>query len=122
MAASAERLNRADNAASEQSSSEDSISISELARRIKAQKNPEQSWKLTYNDVAEWLIKHGYMVKEKSTTDSLLRRPTALGERIGIHIETRVGEKGEYLAVLLNQNAQCLILEHLDDILEGQTN
>ena len=122
VAASAERLNRADNAASEQSSSEDSISISELVRRIKVQKDPEQSWKLTYNDVAEWLISHGYMVKEKRTTDSLLRRPTALGERIGIHIEARVGEKGEYLAVLLNQNAQRFIMEHLDDILEGQAN
>ena len=95
-----------------------SISISELARRITAVKDSEQDGSIKYLHIANWLVSNGDLIEETSDSDSMKRRPTPRGEAKGIIVETRQNAKGKYTTVFLNENAQRYILASLDLIVD----
>ena len=94
------------------------IAISEITRRINEVTIGTIKKKLSYREIASWLIDEGYLELNQLKNDKLKRRPTSLGNQIGIEIENRKGTKGEYQVVVYTFNAQKFIVDHLQSIFE----
>jgi len=94
------------------------IPISEIARRINALNTDIQSGTLSYKDIAAWLVQEGYLEERPSEEDNLKRRPTQKGKELGIDLEIRNNEKGEYKVVVYNYQAQKFIIDHLQNMLD----
>ena len=69
--------------------------------------------------VTNWLLEKKLMVKQTDAEGKSVRVPTPAGAGIGIMMERRQGQYGEYTAVYYNQAAQQFIVDHLDEILGG---
>lgn len=92
------------------------ISVSEIAARISALCGEENMRKLKYKSIITWLVGVGAL-EDVDVNGKIRRRPTAMGEQLGIHMERRLGQAGEYWAVLYDRGAQAFILDNLEAIL-----
>ncbi len=102
-------------------SSDDPIPITEISRRINALTTDAQGTILSYKDIAAWLLDEGYLEDSHSEEDNLKRRPTLMGNQIGIELELRNGKNGEYKVVVYTYDAQKFIIDHLQDIFDYLT-
>lgn len=79
------------------------IPISEIERRINALIQPEEMKKLTYKQIADWLMETGFLklvVKDDGKT-----------------VEERQSLRGPYTVVVYNRSAQQFILDNLDAVI-----
>ena len=97
--------------------SERPISVSEMVRQLNDLSQADNMKKLTYNQVADWLISQGVFVGIAEQSGRKTKRPTEKGALLGITVENRTGQHGPYTAVLFDLNAQQFIISHLPDIL-----
>lgn len=95
------------------------IPVSEITRRINELIDTEQMAKITYRQIAEWLIEAGFLTMENDQNGKHYRRPSPAGEKLGIFTERRQSERGPYTVTLYCQEAQQFIVDHLDAILEN---
>ena len=64
-----------------------------------------------------WLLQKGLLRKELGPDGKNQRVPTNAGYSIGISLQSRQGQYGEYAAVVYNESAQRFLLDHLEEIL-----
>ncbi len=94
----------------------DSVSISELARRLSENTSYHLPRKLRYDDIASWMIETGDLMKSEEAGKAAMI-PTHKGESHGIKRGKRVNSKGiEYIGVFLEHSAQEYVTENLDSI------
>ena len=92
------------------------IPISDLIRQLNEMRS-ESMKRITARSVGVWLVTIGAL---ETVTDKLGRthkRPTDAGRALGISMETRVSDRGEYPIVVYNAEAQQFIVENLYEIL-----
>lgn len=95
------------------------LSISEIARRINELGDPEKEMKkLPYTAIMQWLLSAGVLEENLELNGRRSKRPTRMGEELGISTEMRQTAHGEYLIVVYSREAQQFILDNLDAILE----
>lgn len=94
------------------------IRISEFAETISLAAGDPSRKKLKPTDITNWLLAKGYLQKEPGPDGKQRRVPTELGVRSGIHGELVQGASGTYLSISYDANAQRMILDHLEEILE----
>lgn len=94
------------------------IRISDLTERINHAAADPSRKKLKATDLTNWLLEHGFLQKELGPDGKQRRAPTELGVRCGITAQMQQGANGYYLAISYDANAQRLILDHLEEILQ----
>ena len=94
----------------------ESITVSEIAKRIYAMADNENMEKVSYRQINQWLLNIGMLYLHDFGGKKLVKRPTEEGNQIGIKVETRMGRYGEYQVVLYNEDAQRFILDNLEAV------
>ena len=92
------------------------ISASELARRMNNAAGTQDCKKITYRQITDWLVEVG-MLKLVENVAGTQRRPTESGKKMGISVESRIGQTGPYQVVLYSAEAQRFIVDNVDAIM-----
>ena len=92
------------------------ISASELARRMNNAAGAQDCKKITYRQITDWLVEVG-MLKLVENVAGTQRRPTESGKKMGISVESRIGQSGPYQVVLYSAEAQRFIMDNVDAIM-----
>ena len=92
------------------------ISASELARRMNNAVGAQDCKKITYRQITDWLVEVG-MLKLVENVAGTQRRPTESGKKMGISVESRIGQSGPYQVVLYSAEAQRFIVDNVDGIM-----
>ena len=92
------------------------ISASELARRMNNAAGAQDCKKITYRQITDWLVEVG-MLKLVENVAGTQRRPTESGKKMGISVESRIGQSGPYQVVLYSAEAQRFIVDNVDVIM-----
>ena len=96
--------------------SNEPLSITHIVKRFNKLCNNESMKKLTYKNIASWLMSEGLICK-KDMNGSNRTMPTQLGLDLGIVTELRTSSKGEYYAVLYSNGAQHYIVDNFYNII-----
>lgn len=97
--------------------SEEPVYISQLVDRINETVGNGQMKKLKTTTITNWLLEKGFLEKQTGADGKSRRVPTASGIGIGLMVQTRQGQYGEYQNVLYDVGAQRFVLDHLLSIL-----
>ena len=97
--------------------SEQSIAVSDIAKRIYAAAKNENMSKLSYRQINQWLLNIGMLCLCDEGGKAFVKRPTEEGLKLGITVESKMGRYGEYKVVLYNEMAQRFIVDNIDAIL-----
>jgi hypothetical protein len=98
--------------------SNEPLMISRFMERINAAVDSNTMRKLPPTAVTEWMTAHD-LLTVVTEAEKNKKIPTASGRQLGLMLETRQGTRGQYDAVLYNENAQRFILEHLEEIIRS---
>lgn len=91
--------------------------VNELCARINSAKN-EGSVRVSNVAVKSWLVRNG-LVEYVETEDGQKRTyPTVKGEKFGVYAETREGYHGKYTAIMMNGDAQRVVIKNVPIILQ----
>lgn len=94
------------------------LRISEIMDLIHAAaENPEMRKPKT-TVITDWLLEKGILEKKTDVDGKSIRVPTPVGCSLGLTLEMRQGQYGEYSAVYYNSDAQQFLLDHLFEILQ----
>ena len=93
--------------------SDEPISITHVVRRINNLINQNEVKRLSYKVVSDKLKDMGMLEDANGKYGNARTCPTKIGEEIGISIEKRISNKGEYFATYYNRNAQEFIINHI---------
>ena len=99
--------------------SEKPIPISEISKRINVLIDVENMKSLSYTAIREWLVSIEALEAVQLGDGRITMRPTHQGERLGISLENRVGQNGNYSVVVYDAAAQRFIVDNLDAICES---
>ena len=102
--------------------SQEPVRITQLIDMISSAIGDPQMKKLRTTVITDWLLAKGFMVKQAAPDGKSLRIPTQNGLMLGMRIETRQGQYGEYQAVYYDRNAQQFVLDNLMAMLEEAPN
>lgn len=94
------------------------LRISEIVERLNAIVDNEKIKKLSTTVITSWLVENNFLHDVIGDAGKKVRRPTALGESIGLSTEERQTMQGRFTVVLYNAQAQEFILDNLEAILE----
>lgn len=97
--------------------SEAPIPLSVLAEMIYKAADDEKMEKLTYKNIADWLCDAGILQIHTTSSGKNVKRPTEQGIELGICLETRTGQYGDYQLVLYGTKAQRFIVDNIDAIM-----
>ena len=97
--------------------SEPPISLSEIVNRLNALIDTERMKKLSYKNVASWLIDIGVLVEKPDEEGKMKKYPTETGGEIGIFVSTKQGRYGMYKTVLYNLSAQHFIMDNIEAVM-----
>lgn len=98
--------------------SDQPIRISEFVENINRAAGDPGRKKLKATDITNWLLEKGYLWKELGPDGKQRRVPTEQGNRCGITGQMVQGQNGPYIAISYNAAAQCMILDHLEEMLK----
>ena len=93
------------------------ISVSELARRMNDVADTEDCKKISYRQITDWLMQVGMLKQVENGAGAQCRRPTDTGKKLGISVDSRVGQYGPYQVVLYSEDAQRFIVDNVDAIM-----
>ena len=94
------------------------VRITQLVEMISAATENPGMKKLSITAVTNWLLKKGFLELQQTPDGKSRRVPSANGYALGLSVETRQGQYGEYQAVFYNAMAQQFVLDNLPAILE----
>ena len=94
------------------------VSISEITKQINSLRDNENMRKLSYRSITTFLVEEGLIDEYVDSQGKMKREPTYEGIKLGISTEKRTNYRGEYTAVLYNQNAQRYIVDHIERIID----
>ena len=98
--------------------SDEPISITNVVKRINNLINQNEIKGLSYKVVSKWLKTIGMLEDSNGKYGNARTCPTKAGEELGITIERRIGNRGEYFATYYNRNAQEFIINHVQSIID----
>ena len=93
------------------------IPVSEIAARLNALKQQENMKDLTAAKIADWLVTAGFLAVRSDQKGKNRKYPTEQGAALGLSLEHRTGQYGDYDVVLYNIAAQRFVVDNLDAIL-----
>ena len=93
------------------------IPASDLARRLSAAAQLPGGRKVSYRLLVEWLLAKGFLREVIQPNGRKRRRPSPMGQQLGIVVEYRNNNERSYPVVLYMESAQRFVEEHLDEIL-----
>lgn len=94
------------------------VGINEFAENIRAATGNPDMKRPNAGKITAWLISQGLMELTTDAEGKSRRMPTEAGLRAGLSTRMRQGKSGEYLAVYYDANAQRMILDHLEEVLQ----
>ena len=97
--------------------SQEPIRVTQLVDLITAAVDNPQMKKLSTTVITNWLLEKGFMEKQTGAEGKSLRLPTRNGLEMGMFVQTRQGQYGEYQAVFYNAQAQRFVLDNLAGML-----
>jgi len=96
---------------------DDSVMVKRFTESINALADLSAMRRLKMTAFGDWLVREGYM-REDNYNGKRRKVPTEQGCAAGISEEQRNSQQGGYYtAVLYNQDAQRLLIKHLDEII-----
>lgn len=98
--------------------SQEPLRITQFVEHINAVLGNPQMKKLSTTTITNWLLSKGILEKRAGADGNAQRLPTETGIMLGLFMEVRRGQYGEYTAVLYGAEAQKFILDNLEAILE----
>ncbi len=99
--------------------SDSPIALSEIVRRINAVCEKEGMKKLTYNNLADWLMSVNILEYTTKSDGTTTKYPTEQGKSLGLTIEKRQSMRGEYMVVVYDRTAQAFIIDNMDAVVES---
>ena len=93
------------------------IPVSEIAARLNELKQRENMKDLTGAKIADWLAAKGILEIRQDQQGKKHKCPTAQGVSLGLSMEHRTGQYGEYDVVMYSLPAQHFVVDHLEAIL-----
>ena len=93
------------------------IPVSKIAEKINMLVNDEDMKKITHRHITDWLLSLGMLEYNVREDGVKVKRPTVAGNDIGMITEHRIGQNGEYTAVMYNKTAQQFIVDNIDAII-----
>ena len=96
--------------------SNEPIYVSIIADKINECFYREDMRKISATAITSWLVSRGFLISYTRDDGKTAKKPTSLGEQLGIFTITKEGKNGPYLAVLYNMNAQKFIIDNIEDI------
>ena len=84
---------------------------------IAAAVDNSQMKKLRTTVITDWLLEKGFMDKQAGIDGKSVRVPIQNGFMLGISVQTRQGQYGEYQALYYNASAQQFALDNLTAML-----
>ena len=94
------------------------IHVSEIAKRINALTDDQSMARLKPVSITSFLIDSGFLVQVDRGDGHNTKIPTEAGKNLGISIEERIGQNGEYHVTVYNKEAQQFIVDNFDAIAE----
>ena len=98
--------------------SSEPIMIRRFLQQLNEMIDSETTRQLSATTVTGWLVEKGFLSVDTDEKGRNRKLPTQTGLEIGISQENRVGDYGEYVAILYNEQAQHFIIDHMEDILD----
>ena len=96
--------------------SQEPVRITQLVDLIAAAVNNPKMKKPKTTTITDWLLEKGFLEVLTESDGKNRRVPTQNGLQIGLFLESRQGQYGEYHAVFYNPSAQQFVLDHLKEI------
>lgn len=98
--------------------SDESIQISHFINLLMAAVGDPKMKRLNAAVITGWLVEKGFMESVPDANGKAQRLPTDAGRSIGLFMERRTKQDGEYYTVYYRPEAQQFLLDHLFDILD----
>lgn len=92
------------------------IPISDIAKRLNALIDAETMTKITYQQIRAYLATVGMLADSITVNGGHAKHPTEAGKDLGISVDKRTGQNGDYQVVLYDKNAQQFILDNIESI------
>lgn len=93
------------------------IAGSEISRRLGDTINNPLMKSFSVTKMNQWLLSKGFLKDEITMSGKKRKVPTDMGKQLGICMDKRVGQHGEYMAMLYNTSAQKFIIDNIREIL-----
>ena len=97
------------------------VTASVIAQRLNELAASETMQKLKTTSITKFLLQSGLLFEEEGSSGRKNKRPTEAGRKLGISTAQRMGQNGEYTAVVYDREAQQFILDNLDAIIAINT-
>lgn len=97
--------------------SQEPVRVTQLVAMISEAVDNPRMQKLKTTVITDWLIEKGFLEKQTTPDGKSRRIPTHNGLMIGMSMQTRQGQYGEYQAVFYNMDAQQFVLDNLGAML-----
>lgn len=100
--------------------SREPVRVTQLAEMIGQAVGDPQMKRPRTTLITNWLEEKGFLEKQTGPDGKPRRVPTREGIRMGLSLELRQGQHGEYQAVYYNMDAQRFVLDHLFEMLSAK--
>ena len=97
------------------------VTASVISQRLNELAASETMQKLKTTSITKFLLQSGLLFEEEGSSGSKKKRPTETGRQLGISTAQRMGQNGEYTAVVYDREAQQFVLDNLDAIIAINT-
>ncbi len=98
------------------------ITVTEIANNLNRFVNAETTKKITAATINEWLMSMGLLENIILSNGKKRKGPTDRGNKMGIFVDERNGQFGQYYAIIFTSEAQQLIYDNLDAIIARKAN
>ena len=99
--------------------SDEPIAVSRIADRLNDLVTDENMKKITHRNISEWLVEIGMLKVVDKGDGKTSKAPTEDGGNIGISMEMRNGQYGNYEIVVYNRMAQEFVVDNISAIIEN---
>ena len=96
--------------------SEKAVTVTEIANYLNSNINQETTKKITGASINDWLMSVGLLEIVKLQNGKQRKQPTVLGNEMGIFVDERNGQFGQYYVVLFTSDAQQFIYDNIEAI------
>ena len=96
--------------------SEKALTVTEIANYLNGHINQEITKKITGASINDWLMSIGLLEIVKLQNGKQRKQPTVQGNEMGIFVDERNGQFGQYYVVLFTSDAQQLIYDNIEAI------
>ena len=96
--------------------SEKALTVTEIANYLNGHINQETTKKITGASINDWLMSIGLLEVVKLQNGKQRKQPTVQGNEMGIFVDERNGQFGQYYVVLFTSEAQQLIYDNIEAI------